>query len=103
VKRILKNTRALLVAIQKVDLEVNTEKSKYMFMSYEQNARQSNSIKVAIFFQKCVKIKKFRNSICHMPFMIYTMQLLFVMGMGKTESLSTAASNGANVPVPCDQ
>jgi len=28
---------------------------------------------------------------------------LFVLGMGETESLSTAASNGANVPVPYDQ
>jgi hypothetical protein len=102
-----KNTRALLVAIQKVDLEVNTEKSKYMFVSYEQNARQSNSsIKIAnIFFEKCVKIQIFWNSICHTPFMIYTVQLLFlfVLGMGETESLSTAASNGANLPVPYDQ
>lgn len=28
---------------------------------------------------------------------------LFVLGMGETESLSTVASNGANVPVPYDQ
>lgn len=28
---------------------------------------------------------------------------LFVLGIGETESLSTAASNGANIPVPYDQ
>jgi len=28
---------------------------------------------------------------------------IFILGMGETESLSTAASNGANVPVPYDQ
>lgn len=55
-----KNTWALLVAIQKVDLEVNTEKSKYMFMSYEQNARQSNSLKIAnIFFENVLKFRYF--------------------------------------------
>lgn len=28
---------------------------------------------------------------------------LFELGMGKTESCSTVASNGANLPVPYDQ
>jgi len=57
-----------LVAIQKVDIEVNTEKSKYMFMSYEQNARQSNIIKIAnIFFENVLKFKYFGTAyvICH--------------------------------------
>lgn len=62
------NTRALLVSIQKLDLEVNTEKSKCMFMSYEQNAKQSNSLKIAnIFFENVLKFKYFGSVyvICH--------------------------------------
>jgi len=35
---IKKNTEALLEASREVGLEVNTEKTKYMFMSHHQNA-----------------------------------------------------------------
>jgi len=58
-----------LVAIQKVDLEMNTEKSKYMLMSCEQNARQSNSgMKIAnILFENVLKFRYFGTAyvICH--------------------------------------
>jgi len=38
------NTEALLVASKDIDLEVNVEKTKYMFMSCEQNAGQNHNI-----------------------------------------------------------
>jgi hypothetical protein len=33
-----KNTKALLMASREIDLEVNAEKTKYMFMSLHKNA-----------------------------------------------------------------
>lgn len=43
----------------------------------------------------------------HMLYAIHDLHsaitILFALGMGETESLSTVASNGANVPVPYDQ
>lgn len=71
-----------MVTIQEVDLEVNTEKSKYIFMSYEQNVRQSSSIKIGnIFFENVLQFIYFETA-RHMPFMIYTVQLLFSLCLG---------------------
>jgi hypothetical protein len=43
---IKKNAKALLDASKEIGLEVNSEKTKYMFMSRHQTARQSNVAKV---------------------------------------------------------
>ena len=40
------NTEALVVASKKIGLEINSDKTKYIVMSRNQNARQSHSIKV---------------------------------------------------------
>jgi hypothetical protein len=42
-----KNAETLLDASKEIGLEVNSEKTKYMFMSYHQTAGQSNYIRVA--------------------------------------------------------
>jgi hypothetical protein len=47
INTITKNTETLTDASKEVDLEVNTEKSKYMLMSHHQNARQNQIIKIA--------------------------------------------------------
>jgi hypothetical protein len=44
---IKKNAQTLLDASKEIGLEVNSEKTKYMFMSHHQTAGQSNYIKVA--------------------------------------------------------
>jgi hypothetical protein len=43
---IKKSTEASLIASKEIDLEVNAEKTKYMAMSYEQNAGKNHNIKV---------------------------------------------------------
>jgi hypothetical protein len=43
---IKKNTQTLLDASKEVDLEVNTEKTKYMFLSRHQNAGQYHDLKI---------------------------------------------------------
>jgi len=43
INTIKKNTEALLEASREVDLEVNTEKTKYMVISHHQNAGQNHS------------------------------------------------------------
>jgi hypothetical protein len=42
---IKKNTETLIVASKEVDLEVNTEETKYMLLSRHQDARQIHDIK----------------------------------------------------------
>jgi hypothetical protein len=44
---IKKNTKSLIDASKKNDLEVNAEKSKYMFLSRHKNIEQNHDIKVA--------------------------------------------------------
>jgi hypothetical protein len=41
-----KNTQTLIDASKEVGLEVNVEKTKYMFVSREQNASQNREIKI---------------------------------------------------------
>jgi hypothetical protein len=43
---IRKNTEALLIASKEIGLEVNAEKTKYMFMSQDQNAGQNGYIQI---------------------------------------------------------
>jgi hypothetical protein len=53
-----KNTEALLHASKEVGLEVNAEKTKYMFMSRHQTAGQNHSIKVGNkSFENVAKLK----------------------------------------------
>jgi hypothetical protein len=40
-----KNTKALVAASEEIGLEVNTEKTKYMFMSHDQNVGRKHSLK----------------------------------------------------------
>jgi retron-type reverse transcriptase len=47
INTIKKNAEALLDASKEIGLEVNSEKTKYMFMSRHQSAGQSNYIRVA--------------------------------------------------------
>jgi hypothetical protein len=55
---IKKNAEALLDARKEIGLEVNSEKTKYMFMSHHQTAGQSNYTKVANkSFEKVAKFK----------------------------------------------
>jgi hypothetical protein len=42
---IKKNTETLLGCSEEVSVEVNSEKSKYLFLSQHQNAAQNNNIK----------------------------------------------------------
>ena len=46
VHTIKKNTEALVVASKETGLEVNTDKTKYMVMSQDQDAGWSHSIKI---------------------------------------------------------
>ena len=43
---IKKNEEALLVASKNTGLEINADRTKYMFISWAQNARRSHSIKI---------------------------------------------------------
>jgi hypothetical protein len=55
---IKKNAEALLDASKEIGLEVNSERTKYMFMSCHQTAGQSNDMRVANkSFEKVVKFK----------------------------------------------
>jgi hypothetical protein len=55
---IKKNAEALLDASKETGLEVNSEKTKYMFTSRHQTAGQSNDIRVANkSFEKVAKFK----------------------------------------------
>ena len=48
-----KNTEALLVGSKEIGLEVNADKTKYVFKSRDQNARRSQNIKTDnSFFEK---------------------------------------------------
>jgi hypothetical protein len=50
-----KNTEAMLEASRDVGLEINTEKTKYMVMSYHQNIGQSHSLIAYKFFDNVAK------------------------------------------------
>jgi hypothetical protein len=46
VHAVKKNTEALVAATKEIGLEVNADKTKYMFMSRDQNAGRNHSIKI---------------------------------------------------------
>jgi hypothetical protein len=61
-----KNAEALLDATKETGLEVNSEKTKYMFMSRHQTAGQSNDIRVANkSFEKVAKFMYLGATITH--------------------------------------
>jgi len=57
VHAIKENTEALVAAINEIVLEVNADKTKYMVMSRDQDARRSHSIKIII-----VPFKRWKSS-----------------------------------------
>jgi len=60
---ILKNTEALLVSSKEIGLEVNSDKTKYMVMSQDQNAGQSHNIKIDnSSFERVEEFKIFGNN-----------------------------------------
>jgi hypothetical protein len=57
---IKENTESPIVPSEKVGLEVNTEKTKYLLLSRHQNAGQNHDIKTANrYFQNVVQFKYF--------------------------------------------
>jgi len=56
---IKKSTEALILASKEIGLDVNTDKTKYMVMSREQNAERSHSIKINIGSFKLVEEFKY--------------------------------------------
>jgi hypothetical protein len=50
---LLKKTQTLIDASKDVGLEVNTEKTKYMLLSRQQNADQNHDIKIADGLKMC--------------------------------------------------
>jgi len=55
---IKKSTEALILASKQIGLEVNTDKTKYMVMSREQNAGRCHSIKINI--EPCKLVEEFK-------------------------------------------
>jgi hypothetical protein len=43
---IKRHTEALLIGSKEIDLEINDDKTEYMVMSRDQNARSSHSVKI---------------------------------------------------------
>jgi hypothetical protein len=52
-----KSTEALVVVIKETGLEVNSDKTKYIIMSRDQNAGRSHYIKTDIFFERVEEFK----------------------------------------------
>jgi hypothetical protein len=53
------NTESLLVASKEIGLEVNSDNTKYMFMSRDQNAGQNQNIKIGNSFSEMVEELKY--------------------------------------------
>jgi hypothetical protein len=61
---IRENTGTLTYANQEAGLEVNAEKSKYVFLSSHQNAGQNHNIKIASrFFENMTQFKYLRTRV----------------------------------------
>jgi hypothetical protein len=57
-----KNKESLIYASKEVGLQVNAEKTKYMFLSRHQDAGQNHDIKMLTDRLKCGTVKIFWNS-----------------------------------------
>jgi hypothetical protein len=62
INAIKKNTETLIDASKEVGLEVNAEKTKYMFMSRHQNAGQNHNIKIRS-FENVAQCKHFGTTV----------------------------------------
>jgi hypothetical protein len=64
VDTIKKNTETLIDASEEVGLEINVEKTKYMFLSRHQNVGQNIEMKIAnrSFERKCVTVQIFGDN-----------------------------------------
>jgi hypothetical protein len=64
VSTIKKNTETVIDASKEIVLEVNTEKTKYMVLSRQQNAGQNHDIKIANrSFENMAQLKYFRTTV----------------------------------------
>jgi hypothetical protein len=67
---IQKNTQALLLARKWVSVKVNTDKTNYMSISHEQNARQNHNIKIATtYFENVAEFKYLRMTVTNQNLM----------------------------------
>ena len=57
IRTLRRNTEALVAASKEICLEVNADKTKYMFMSQDQNARQNHNIKMGKPFESLEQFK----------------------------------------------
>jgi hypothetical protein len=65
-KAIKKNTETLIDASREVVLEVNTEKTKYILLSHQQNAGKNHDIKIAYrCFENVAQFKYLAMTITH--------------------------------------
>jgi hypothetical protein len=53
------NTESLVIASKEIGLEVNADKTKYMFMSQDQNAGRTHNIKIDGSFSEMVEELKY--------------------------------------------
>jgi hypothetical protein len=66
-----KNTEALLVASKEIGLKVNAGKTKYMFMSHEQNAGQNHDIKITTkYFEVVEQLKYLGTVLTNQPILV---------------------------------
>jgi hypothetical protein len=64
IKTLKKNTGTLTDASEEVGLEINTEKTKYMLLSYHQNAGKNHDIKIDNrFFENVAQLKNLRKTV----------------------------------------
>jgi len=69
VRSIKKNTEALVVASKEIDLEVNAEKVKCIFMCRDQHARQNHKIQTGNTFVESLEQFRLENPNKNIPLM----------------------------------
>ena len=75
------NTETLLDISKEVGIEVNGEKTNYMFMSHEQNARQNHNIKIGNkSYERVEQFKYFATTIKNQNFIYKEIKEQFELG-----------------------